>query len=54
MAEKSLSALNWPMSPCNVTTRLDGKALRAFPFFVFQIAEMRKIAFGQFNGPDLV
>jgi hypothetical protein len=54
MAEGSLSALNWPLSRCNVTTRLDVKALRDFPVLCLSNCRNAKFAFGQFNGPDLL
>jgi hypothetical protein len=54
MADGSLSGLNWPLVSlqCDHTPLL--KRYGLFPFFVFQNAETRKIAFGLFNGPDLL
>jgi hypothetical protein len=43
-----------PWFPFNVTTRLVLKRYGLFPFLVVQNAETRKIAFGLFNGPDLL
>ena len=53
IADRSLSGLNWPLVSFQCDHMPCVKALRAFSVLTFQNDEMRKFAFGLFNGPDL-